>query len=400
MGIRKDFEKAFYYFNMAMRAGRLNAFNNVAYMYYYGLGIEQSHKKAYDTFLEGVRKNSPHCYNGLGLMYMRGDFVKEDLAHAYHLFECKLDLKSSIDAAEKGISAAQFNLASLIMYEISEQIQPDLNRALKLLDLAARQGHVGAMYALSVVHLEGHEHYHSCTLSLELMFGVIRNGKYSDGVSYAKYLYTQGKKDQSGLLYLEGGYLGMQDSLINSAVLIDRYKFIRGDKSVLTTIEENKEIFNPLLALYNMTSKELRSITLEDLEPIAYSKNSNLLELRLPYQVPVTYENVTKGISRSNLNYNVTTRILTIGKKDSNAFALSRLGDYYYYGKHSKGQSYRDAFSFYMQGTHSNSSLDFKAQSHLSVGWMYQFGKGVERDLEKANQYYTKVSNILLYNLG
>lgn len=78
--------------------------------------------------------------------------------------------------------------------------------------------------------------------------------------------------------------------------------------------------------------------------------------------------------------------------------AYLRLGDYYYYGKHPDGIDYQKAFGFYKSATWYNNSLDFQAQAYLSLGYMYQFGKGCEKNLEKARECYRIVRGFFLTN--
>lgn len=158
------------------------------------------------------------------------------------------------------------------MHRVSDAIMPNKEKALKMFDMAARQGHIGAMYALAVVHLEGHEHYHSCKLALELFFSVVRKGFSGEITMMGKRLYDKGQLLSSVMFYLEGGYLGLDEGVINAGLLLDRHKLLKKDISVTHLLELNsKETFDDLKSVFSKTNSQIKIMVLEDLEAIAQS---------------------------------------------------------------------------------------------------------------------------------
>lgn len=77
-----------------------------------------------------------------------------------------------------------------------------------------------------------------------------------------------------------------------------------------------------------------------------------------------------------------------MASRSENTYAFVKLGDYYYYGKHSSGQDYQQAYFMYRRATYTNSSADFKAQAYLSLGYMKQFGIGTDIEFKAAKDYY------------
>jgi TPR repeat protein len=53
-------------------------------------------------------------------------------------------------------------------------IDKHVKKALKLFALSAHQNHKPSMYMLSLIHIEGHEHYSSCSLGSSLLSEVIQ----------------------------------------------------------------------------------------------------------------------------------------------------------------------------------------------------------------------------------
>lgn len=86
--------------------------------------------------------------------------------------------------------------------------------------------------------------------------------------------------------------------------------------------------------------------------------------------------------------------MMAVGRMMDLTIAYLRLADYYYYGKHPDGVNMKKAFIYYKNASWNNSTLEFQAQAFLSLGYMYQFGKGCEKSIESARQCYTKVRSI------
>ena len=237
-----------------------------------------------------------------------------------------------------------------------------------MFDLAARQGHIGAMYALSVIHLEGHEHYHNCRLSIELMQAVIRKGFLGEISMEAKQFYSQNEIFKSTMLYLEGGFLGLEEATVNAGILLDRFKFLEGDKTFNEVYEGKESTFSKIFGFLGITKEEVRSTIFEDIEGLYQAPETSQVS-KLPdnndinlENVPIlSYQNITSLQQDINQNYIVATRALTLASLNEHTYAFVRLGDYYYYGKHSKGQDYAGAYNMYKRATFTNSSIDFKA---------------------------------------
>lgn len=87
------------------------------------------------------------------------------------------------------------------------------------------------MYALGVVHLEGHDKFHSCILAQQLFQNVINRGENSKIANNAYYYYLDGRYSTAAILYLEASFLGFEFGYTNSAVLIEKYKLLEKEMS-------------------------------------------------------------------------------------------------------------------------------------------------------------------------
>jgi len=95
-------------------------------------------------------------------------------------------------------------------------------------------------------------------------------------------------------------------------------------------------------------------------------------------------------LSIKNFNLEIARQLYEEGLKEKNTFSGLRLGDLHFYGKldPSNQPNYAEAVRFYEQAVLTNTSRDIMAQSYHSLGYMYQFGLGVERNLTTAIDYY------------
>jgi TPR repeat protein len=201
------------------------------------------------------------------------------------------------------------------MFRKSHLIQHNLRLGLEYMTLAAHQGHIGAMYALAVVHVEGYESYHSCTLSEKLFKAVLERGNTSRLIQDGYASYLEGRPDRASMYYAEAGILGNEVGQINGAILHDKYQPLPHDTTVRATLLESKPL-SAYMALTNLTEDAVYEIVFED-----------LLNLGIELNRTATFQN------NSRLSEIVATRLYQTASRDQNTFATVRLGDYYYYGK-------------------------------------------------------------------
>ena len=84
LGVNKDYNKAFGYYQKASDIGYFDAINNLGYMYDLGLGIKQDRLKAIEIYEVAATKGSIRALYNLGISYINGlDGVPKDIVQAY-----------------------------------------------------------------------------------------------------------------------------------------------------------------------------------------------------------------------------------------------------------------------------------------------------------------------------
>ena len=262
------------------------------------------------------------------------------------------------------------------MFKWSDKIQDNMKQGIEYMTLAAHQGHIGAMYAMAVVQVEGYEHYHSCVLSEKLFKAVLERGNSSKIVQQAFYNYLEDRHTVAAMYYLESSYLGYEAGLVNSAILLDKYEIFEERKSLVNSFEDDAVLFK-LASLVGFDKKALISNAYEDL----FSMN---LDIDSDFSVET-------GTSIATL---AALRLLRSASQEQNSFATVRLGDYYYYGRAGLPVNYSKAYYLYLSAQSMNKSHDFQAQAYLSTGFMSQFGIGTQRNLLRAREDYDKATRL------
>lgn len=262
------------------------------------------------------------------------------------------------------------------MFKWSDKIQDNMKLAIEYMTLAAHQGHIGAMYAMAVVQIEGYEHYHSCLLSEKLFKAVLERGNSSKIVQQAFYNYLEDRHTVASMYYLESAYLGYEAGVVNSAILLDKYEIFAERTSLIKTFERD-EILSRLSNLLKFDKKKLVEAAYEDL-------------LSMDLDIDVNYKEDTNA----SVAISAALRLLRSASQEQNSFATVRLGDYYYYGRAGLPVNYTKAYYLYLAAQNMNKSQDFQAQAYLSTGFMSQFGIGTQRNLARAREDYEKASRL------
>ena len=68
-GLKKNYDKAFYWYTLAAEAENADAQNNLGYMYYKGYGVEQNNKQAIYWFQKAAIQGHSIALEHLLLMY-------------------------------------------------------------------------------------------------------------------------------------------------------------------------------------------------------------------------------------------------------------------------------------------------------------------------------------------
>lgn len=392
----------------------------VGYILYRGIRVPQNHKLAYNMFKTAADYKEAKGFNGLGLMYLNGDHVQKDISKAFFQFK---------RAANLGDSDAQFNLGSMLIYNENNDIPTDVESGFRYITLASQQGHLGALYALALSYIEGSDMYSTCDTAARLFAAVSERGAWNSQLKEALELYNDNFYSHSLMHYLVAAFLGYDVGIINAAILSEKYllideinlkkdyKMIK-ENNISTILQEkglldqsvNKTrnlLYGDIISYLNKSNMPRSQVKI--LKHILFDYDANIEDKDFP--VENTSKNKTNNENKAtniefdqnlfdkNLDFKFKNFSLYLakflyseGQVDHNTFSGMRLGDLYFYGKLSDDEvpDYETALHYYEKATQTNTSRDTIAQSYHSLGYMYQFGLGTEKNVTKAIDLYIK----------
>jgi TPR repeat protein/predicted acylesterase/phospholipase RssA len=139
--VKKNLNKAIYYFASSAEQGNVNAQFNLGRCYLDGDGVEKNPRRAVQYFEVSAKQGDVGAQLGLGICYLQGDGVEKDTKKAIEYFKA---------AAEQGNMNAQFNLGVCYLH-----FEKDAKKSIQYFEAAARQGHMNAKFNLGVCYFQG-----------------------------------------------------------------------------------------------------------------------------------------------------------------------------------------------------------------------------------------------------
>lgn len=351
-GFPQDFARAKSFLRTAMGQRHPGAQGLLGYMYSLGLGVPKDLDVAYRFFKDAAAQDDPLGHNGLGFIFFQGTgtTIRQDLTMAFEHFN---------RSAHTGNADGMFNLASV--YLTGSGTEQSFQKATQWYTQALDRGHTPAAYALAVMHLNGIGTVRNCKLAVDLLKRVCERGSWvTEKLREAQELHKQNRPDAAAWRFLSLAEAGHEVAQINAAQLFDS-----GQSSLLVNSSQ----------------------------PVAHA----LQEQR---------DGRFLGRAFAQRHYELSA-------EQGNAFSELRLGDYAYYGW---GLRYsdqvaeedfesNDTWQLSAQETDLDLSLahyrrtatmrisgewmqPFVARASFNLGYMYQFGVGVEQDLPLAQRFY------------
>ncbi|MCT4654537.1 MAG: hypothetical protein N4A65_01875 [Cohaesibacter sp.] len=178
--IKKDGERAFYWYEKAAQSGDANAQLALYSMLRNGFGILKDEKLAIEWLHRSAENGWPDSQVLLGVRYEKGSFVEKDPLKAFRLFEKAAQQESGyglfalahayergvgvssdwekaqdlyLKAAEEGYHAAQTRIG--LDYLRGSGVEKDIDKAVKWLLRARNNGSAEAAYELGGIYLRG-----------------------------------------------------------------------------------------------------------------------------------------------------------------------------------------------------------------------------------------------------
>ena len=212
--VEKDYNKAFNYFQTAVKLGFISANNDIGFMYYYGLGQNKNVDIAFSYFQMGIDKDNLH--KSLNSLY---------------------------------------NILQINLIENNKFI--DIKKAYQFSNFLTINNHLYGTYVFAMMnHYNINSALHSEELNYKFFKYVaerhILNRKRFD---YAIKFYKDKKYKTAYLLFLELGFEGMKNCMLNAAILLIKYNIFI-DKKYQNYLSKKFLKFsinneNNLFAIYN-----------------------------------------------------------------------------------------------------------------------------------------------------
>jgi len=162
-GVTLDVHQAMDYYHQGLRLGSHKCGYALGMLYYSGFGVDKDENRADDYFKQNYRAllleaetGDPVSMHLMGTYYYYGFYVQRYIYSAIEWF---------LKASERGYSDAQYMLG--MIYETIGENPEQKEKAYHYYELAAKQGHPYAQYALGILAIEN-EDYHYAIKYLEM----------------------------------------------------------------------------------------------------------------------------------------------------------------------------------------------------------------------------------------
>jgi len=179
-GVNVNYEKAFYFYELAAKQNNAIALNNLGSLYFNGIGTEIDYQKAAQLFYKAAQNGSDDAAVNLAFIYLSSDNTEGQHNEAIKLFQAASEAGNNTakfmlgyayymgfiveqnyhkaiilikEAANANFDIAQYMLG--IMYRDGNGIAKNYGNAVKNLRLSVNQGNVPAMMELGTIYKEG-----------------------------------------------------------------------------------------------------------------------------------------------------------------------------------------------------------------------------------------------------
>ncbi|CAI5451850.1 unnamed protein product [Caenorhabditis angaria] len=335
------------YYSMMAEKGDATTQLGLGQLYLYGgRGVTQDFLLAYKYLALAAEHGSSDGYALIGKMYLDGVFDKGTDENAFDFLQ---------KAVDKGNSAAQATLG--VMYLKGRGVYRNYDKAYKLLTMAADKKHVdgqlylGEMYYKGIPTQEGVKRDFAKALKL---FQLAAQNGHVLGLYNLAQMYSTGT--------------GVSRSCSHAT---DFFKNVaeRGKWTTRLTDAYNA---------YKEGRHDEAAIVYAFMAELGYeAAQSNLAHILDRQEANALFsEDVEKRYGRAIVNWQRSAN-------QEYSIARLRLGNYYYYG-HGVPIDHNLAFNHY------KTAVDRHAlpQAMFNLGYMYETGKGITKDLHLAKRYY------------
>ena len=416
-----DYIMAKKYYELSAIQGNSDALNNLGMIYYYGKGVNQDTKKAIEYLELAAEHNDSNALFNLGFIYYEGKEIEKDYSKAKYFLE---------QSAKQNNPRAIMNLA--VLYFDDKFPEHDYKKSIKYAEHAAKLNISNAYIFLGNIYLgkgAGEPNYAKSKKYYEKAIEM----NNPEGYYFLGLLYSEGKGVKQDYIKAKELYeIAAKHNNVNAIINIGDFYFqgkgVEKNYSKAKEYFEQAAKFNDETALINLANIYYNGIgTPRDFLRAKYyyelcAKKNNSQALVNLGDIYFEGKEVEKDLSKGIEYFEAAAKL-------DNVYALYILGTIYYEGKFvekdltkslgylQKASYLKHSYSlyylgliYYHQGELSNQNY-IKAREYfdLSVkynnpsalfylGFIYENGKGVEKDISKAIEYYTKSASIHYFN--
>lgn len=395
-GVKQDYAEAVKYFRLAADQGNSEALYMLGSCYENGYGVQKNEEEASNYYrlaaekghagaaekMKALDADQAEAWFDLGKMY----YDEQNYEKALKNFSLAADLKSS---------DAQYYLG--LCYENGFGAVQDYAEAAKYYRLSADQGNSDAQYRLGIYYAGG--------------MGVEQD--FDEAVKYYRMAADQGNSDAQAILgaCYETGLMGVKK---DEAEAIKYYQLAadQGHKDAAERIralendetkawfESGKQYFDK--NNYGEALKYFRQAADQGNRDAQYYLGIcyyNGYGVERDYSEAVKYFHLAadqghaEGQCRLGIcyyfangieqDYEEAVKYLRLSADQGNTEAMSSLGFIYFFGKE---ENTEEGLKYFQLAAAQNGDAAGRAQVRL--GWCYQNGVGVKKDLQKALEYY------------
>jgi TPR repeat protein len=192
--------------------------------------------------------------------------------------------------------------------------------------------------------------------------------------------------------------LGYLTGMSNAAILTDKGALFEADDIDFYNIEDHIKKNKIYLQMSSIKiphiTENVMSFLYDDylqLLPVDPSNKTLVRKVELFRQClqPLPMENAR---IYKDFNKYLAARLYRLGLLEYDPYSALRLGDFLFQGVIE--QNYPESLKVYEQATKMGFEDQHVAQAYFNMGYMYQHGIGVEKDLNKSWEYYNKSANM------
>lgn len=356
-GFRQSYLRAAHYLKIAADKQHAAALGLMGYMHCLGLGVPKAMDLAFSYFQAAAEKGDALGHNGLGYIYFLGtEAVTKDEQKAFEHFNA---------SAHGGSADGMFNLASV--YLTGTGTTKSLQHAQVWYTQALDRGHTPAAYTLAVMYLNGVGAARNCNIAVDLLKRVCERGSWvAHKLQEAYELQGKGRHEAAAWIFLKLAEAGHEVAQVNLAHMLDL-----GTATLLLPSSDATEEARGLGRSYAQRHYEMSA-----------EQGNALSELRLGdyayygWGLTVDDEEVSKNVAESEDILTSSGDLELVRQKADVELSLARY-------KRTAGMRVTGEW---MQ--------PFVARASFNLGWMHQFGIGVELDAPLARRYYGRCREV------